>query len=91
MVKTSEIERLYRRMDEMNEKIEKNNEKLEIILEILQNKVTNECKKMSEHIDFIENVYDVVKNPLGYVCSAINSNLILPENEERKEIENEKE
>ena len=28
---------------------------------------------MSEHIDFIENVYDNVKNPLGFICNKISS------------------
>ena len=28
---------------------------------------------MGEHIDFIENVYDNVKNPLGYLCNKLNS------------------
>ena len=30
-----------------------------------------ECKKMGSHIDFVENVYDTVKHPLGYLCSKI--------------------
>ena len=28
--------------------------------------------KMSQHIDFIERVYDNVKNPLGYICNKLN-------------------
>ena len=47
-------------------------EKLDQILNILQTKVTQNCEKMSEHIDFIENVYDNVKNPLGYICNKLN-------------------
>ena len=27
---------------------------------------------MGEHIDFVENVYDNVKNPLGYLCNKLN-------------------
>ena len=26
---------------------------------------------MSSHIDFIDNVYDTVKNPLGFICSKV--------------------
>lgn len=33
----------------------------------------NSCQKMSKHIDFIENVYDNVKNPLGFICNKISS------------------
>ena len=27
---------------------------------------------MSSHIDFVENVYDTIKSPLGYICNKIN-------------------
>ena len=46
-------------------------EKLDQILNILQTKVTQNCEKMSEHIDFIDNVYDNVKNPLGFICNKV--------------------
>ena len=26
---------------------------------------------MSEHIDFIENVYESVKSPLGFICNTV--------------------
>jgi hypothetical protein len=29
------------------------------------------CNKMSGHIDFVENVYDNVKNPLGFICNRV--------------------
>jgi chromosome segregation ATPase len=29
--------------------------------------------KMSQHIDFVENIYENVKHPLGYVCHKISS------------------
>ena len=32
-----------------------------------------ECKKMSSHIDFVEAVYENMKNPLNYICGVINS------------------
>lgn len=38
----------------------------------LNNNLSKDCKKMSDHIDFIERVYDNVKNPLGYLCSKLN-------------------
>ena len=46
-------------------------EKLDKILELLESKITKNCEKMSEHIDFIDNVYDNVKNPLGFICNKI--------------------
>ena len=39
----------------------------------LDKEVTGECKKMGEHIDFVENIYENVKHPLGYVCHKISS------------------
>lgn len=51
-------------------------DKIEIQLNEIKNNLSNDisknCKKMSEHIDFIDNVYDTVKNPLGFLCNKIN-------------------
>lgn len=38
----------------------------------INNDLVDDCKKMSQHIDFIERVYDNVKNPLGYICNKLN-------------------
>ena len=46
--------------------------KLNKILELLENDINPNCKKMSTHIDFVDNVYDNVKNPLGFICNKIN-------------------
>ena len=46
--------------------------KLDTILKILTDDVQGSCDKMAAHIDFVETVYEDVKNPLGYVCSKIN-------------------
>ncbi len=45
--------------------------KLNKILELLENDVSPNCNKMSSHIDFVDNVYDNVKNPLGFICSRV--------------------
>ena len=45
--------------------------KLVTILELLQNDIRPNCKKMSSHIDFIDNVYENVKNPLGFICNKV--------------------
>ena len=56
---------------------------IKTILKILEKKLdsltTNvdetivvDCKKMSDHINFIENVYANVKYPLEYMCRKIN-------------------
>ena len=59
------------------EKIEKDNEKIEnklnLIIELLEDRIDKQCSKMWEHIDFFENVYENVKNPLGYLCNKVGS------------------
>jgi len=45
--------------------------KLITILELLQTEIRPNCKKMSSHIDFVDNVYENVKNPLGFICNKV--------------------
>ena len=56
---------------ELKNEIKNINKKLDIIINILE-KNTQSCNKMSSHIDFVENVYDTIKSPLGYICNKIN-------------------
>ena len=60
------------------DRIEKKLEDIERMMNDLNKKVDNmetnvipECRKMGEHIDFIEKVYDNVKHPLGFICNRI--------------------
>ena len=46
-------------------------EKLDTINAKIEKDVVNECKKMGDHIDFIEKVYENVKHPLGYITNKI--------------------
>jgi hypothetical protein len=55
---------------DISARIENIEKKLDRIIEILE-KNTEDCNKMSSHIDFIETIYENVKNPLGYVCEKI--------------------
>ena len=60
-------------MEETVEKrLERLEEKIDQILDLLQKEVNPNCKKMGNHIDFVENVYDNVKNPLGFICNKVN-------------------
>jgi hypothetical protein len=59
----SELEKQYSRIEE----------KLDLIISIFQKDVAPNCEKMSGHIDFVENVYENVKNPLGYLCNKVGS------------------
>ena len=88
MVKHSDLRSIFIRLEELNEKIDNNSKMLNDILKLLRNDVTKNCKKMNEHIEFVENVYDAIKNPLSYICNSINGNTILPSNEKILEIKN---
>ena len=54
--------------DFLKNKILELEKKIDKILELLE----KDCKKMNDHIDFIENVYDNVKMPFYYVMDKVN-------------------
>ena len=59
------------------EKLEKNVNRIESKLDMLLDKfeilndLKPQCKKMSDHIDFVENVYDKVKSPMYFILDKI--------------------
>ena len=55
----------------LNDKVESLEGKIENLNDKVDEEVLEECKKMGSHIDFVENVYDNVKHPLGYICKKI--------------------
>jgi hypothetical protein len=59
------------KIENLNEKIENLNGKLDQILLILNKDISKNTKKMGEHIEFVENVYENVKSPLGFICNTI--------------------
>lgn len=84
---------LKNKMLELEKKFEIMEKKMDRILELLE----TDCKKMSDHINFVENVYDNVKTPFYYVMDKVkylvsgdninNNNNILLENEKRDDNE----
>jgi len=46
--------------------------KLDSLKNNVDETIVVDCKKMSDHINFIENVYANVKYPLEYMCTKIN-------------------
>ena len=69
------LSNLNTRFDEINNKIEIIENKLDNLSLKIDEEVLEECQKMGGHIDFIEEVYDNVKYPLGYICKRV-KNLI---------------
>tara|TARA_Y100000996_G_C22514863_1_gene639975 strand:- start:156 stop:401 length:246 start_codon:yes stop_codon:yes gene_type:complete len=59
------------RLELLEEKINKLDEKLDLILDLLNKEVKPKCDKMGNHINFVETVYENVKNPLGFLCNRI--------------------
>lgn len=59
------------KLEEINKKIEELDTKVDKILNILKKDVSVNTKKMSDHINFVENVYENVKYPLGFVCNTV--------------------
>ena len=61
----TKIEHIEERLHIIEQKVDK-------ILELLQKDIQPNCSRMGSHINFVENVYDNVKNPLGFICSKVN-------------------
>jgi archaellum component FlaC len=47
-------------------------EKIDNINKNIDNNVVTECKKMGEHINFVDGVYSNIKRPMWYLCNRIN-------------------
>ena len=67
----------------LKNKIEIIEKKIDKILEKLDDNVINNCNKMGEHINFVENVYQTIKSPLEYVSNKVN---IITNNSSVKEL-----
>ena len=66
--------------------LENNIERLETLLVNINNKLDKNhsiCKKMDNHISFIETTYSVMRQPLNFLCNKLN---YLINNETDKEL-----
>lgn len=66
-----DLDELKKNLKMMQKKIDNINTKLADTNQKIEEDLIKECKKMGSHIDFVENVYDNVKHPLGYICKKI--------------------
>ena len=64
---------LENRLSNLEKQYSRIEEKLDLIISIFENEVSENCAKMSGHIDFVENVYENVKSPLGFICNKVGS------------------
>ena len=56
---------------ELSNRIQNMEQKLDIILQKLDNNIIKNCDKMGDHIDFVNTVYETVKVPLHYISNKI--------------------
>lgn len=82
------MENLEKRVSEIEKSIKSIDEKLLIIINLLEIN-SDDCKKMSSHIDFVEETYSTLRNPLEYVKNKFNflsgnSSSSLPELEDKR-------
>tara|TARA_B100000519_G_C14254054_1_gene444080 strand:+ start:499 stop:726 length:228 start_codon:yes stop_codon:yes gene_type:complete len=59
-------------MEDIERRLSEIEKKVDLILNLLEENVKPNCDKMGSHINFVESVYDNVKNPLGFICSRVN-------------------
>ena len=59
------------KINNLEKKINSLEIKIDLILEKLDSTIIDNCNKMGNHIDFIENVYEKVKYPLEYVTNKL--------------------
>ena len=92
------IDKIYNSIQENNKYLKNIEKKIELLsLEIkdikkqMKLEILTECKKMGSHIDFVEDIYDKIKNPLGYIINKVKgysgTNNYYLKNEENKENE----
>ena len=59
----------------LEKKIDDLDSKMDIIIELLKDN-NKDCKKMTNHINFINGIYENVKAPMNYICNSINKNIL---------------
>ena len=76
---TNQVSELKATMNTINDKINDLdatmitiNDKLDKLLTLFESQNTD-SKKMSDHIDFIETVYEKVKTPFNYIMNAVST------------------
>ena len=66
------IKNLEEKVNQLNISLKEIDQKIDIIINILNKDVKDKCNKMGEHIDFVDSVYETLKKPLEFVSSKVN-------------------
>lgn len=64
---------LENKISNLENEIQIINNKLDKLINLIEKDVKEDCKKMSNHIDFIEKVYENVQSPMYYICDKLNN------------------
>ena len=87
------LEEIKKQLTALDNKMTLVDAKIDRILELVE----TDCKKMREHIDFVETVYDKVKTPFNYVMDRVSYlvynddvSLTIANNQDQKESETKK-
>ena len=64
---------LENKISNLENKIQLINQKLDKLINLIEKDVKEDCKKMSNHIDFIEKVYENVQSPMYFICDKLNN------------------
>ena len=82
---TERLEELLNKLEKFEEKLTKIEEKMKTVIEKEEaiekalEENAKDCKKMSNHISFVERAYSALRSPLNFITSKFNSNNELPE------------
>ena len=60
---------LLEKINEMEKNIALIHQKLDRLLEVYE----TDCKKMSNHVDFVEGVYEKIKAPFNYIMDTVSN------------------
>ena len=80
------INQIEHKNKSLNKKINLLSNKIDNIENILSYDIQENCSKMSEHIDFIDNIYENIKHPMHFIFNKVN----YLNNKEIKSIESKK-
>ena len=64
---------LETKLTTIDSKMNNINSRLDTIETVLKGPLQENTEKMKHHIDFVEDVYETVRNPLTFVCNKVNS------------------
>lgn len=79
---------LERKLDILLERMEQMERKLDTLEKQMNGEILDNCRKMGEHISFVDSVYSIVKQPMVSICNAFYSSFSFRELPSKPSYEN---